>query len=369
MNKTSKKSVCIVGVFPPPVHGLALINEAMKNRILKLDSNASIIDLSSTSINRNFYSLFIRFIKFIRQFPKYIISSIRKKYHTIYVGLSGGFGQFYDLLFLSIARITKQNIYIHHHTFGYFNKYKLLTKMLISICGKNAIHIVLCQKMQEQLEIYKKKLKSVVLSNAVFLNINQSPIRKIKKIETIGFLGNISIEKGIDIFFKTVEKINTKRPINGLIAGPFQDHHCELLTKKRINNLPQIKYIGEILDKDKIKFFNDVDIMLFPSILEEAEPVVIHEALAFGLPVIAYNKGCISEIVNSNNGYIIDPADNFIDISFEIILKWIENPKKFNKIRNRVIQHSVKMQTKYRASLETLLKQITQNKKNHVPKS
>jgi len=338
----------------------------MKNRIIKLDSNASIIDLSSNSIDRNFYSLFIRCIRFIRQYPKYLLNSFGNKYHTIYIGLSGGIGQIYDLLILSIAKITKQNIYIHHHTFGYLKKSKLLAKMIISICGKKATHIVLCKKMQKQLELYQQNLKSMVLSNAVFSITHPSQIRIMNKIETIGFLGNISVEKGIDIFLNTIAKTNTLHAVNGLIAGAFQDHHSELLTKKRLKKLPQIKYLGAIFGKEKEKFFNEVDIILFPSILEEAEPVVIHEALAFGIPVIAYDKGCISEIVNSNFGFTIDVTENFIDKSTELILKWIKNPNRFNKMRKQAIQQSMDRQAKYNVSLETLLQQITQN---HVPRS
>ncbi len=111
------KSVCIVGVFPPPIHGFALVNDAMKNLIVNIDPDSSIFNLSSMSLSRNISNISIRFFKFLIIYPKYLLFSCFKKYHTLYIGLSGRFGQFYDLLIISIASITRKRIFIKENKY------------------------------------------------------------------------------------------------------------------------------------------------------------------------------------------------------------------------------------------------------------
>ncbi len=359
MISKSNKTVCIVGVFPPPLHGLAHVNEAMKNLIVNIDPESSIFDLSSRSISRNISNISIRFFKFLIIYPKYLLFSFFKTYHTLYIGLSGGFGLLYDLLILLMARITGQNIFIHHHTFSHIHKFKLLTYLVIQSAGKNATHIVLCSLMKEKLVAYRNSISCIILSNAAFLTNNSVETSTIRRLKTIGFLGNISMQKGIKIFFNVLEELNIQRPINGIIAGPFQDSKSEIFTKNKLINNSYISYLGPVYNDDKKKFFNTIDVLLMPSILEEAEPLVIHEAMSFGIPVIAYNKGCIAEIVKQDSGFVVELNINFTNYTAKIINDWIDNPKIFNQIRTNVYINYKETKKKSKATLEHLISQIT----------
>lgn len=352
----SNKTVCIVGVFPPPVHGFALINEAMKKLILESEPSSVVYDLSSYALSRTPTVIFSRFVKFIVNYPKYLSSSIFNKYHTHYIGLSGGLGQFYDILFLLIARITQQRIFIHHHSFSYLNKKKIATYLTIWMAGRKATHIVLCNKMKNNLQEYRKILSYTVQSNSGFLIYKNATFQNNRQLKTIGFLGNISIKKGIKKFFKTLEKLNS-RQIIGLIGGPFQDSISENYTRKELKNNSYITYLGPIYNEDKDNFFNNIDVLLMPSILEEAEPIVIHEAMSHGIPVIAFNKGCIAEIAEHDPGLIVD--SNFSNNAAKLINEWIDNPKIFNQIRNNAYNRYQENINKANITLELLISHIT----------
>lgn len=360
----SNKSVCIVGVFPPPIHGFALVNDAMKNLIVNLDPKSSVFDLSSISLSRTISNISIRFLKFLYIYPKYLLFSFFNKYHTLYIGLSGRFGQFYDLLILSIARITRQRIFIHHHSFSYLNKINLLTYLVIQVAGKNATHIVLCNLMQEKLRAYRKNLSCILLSNSVFSINNNTEIPTNRQLKTIGFLGNISIKKGIKIFFKVLEELNIKRPINGIIGGPFQDNLSENFTRNELKNNSHISYLGPVYDNDKEKFFNTIDVLLMPSLLEEAEPLVIHEAMSYGIPVIAYNKGCITEIVKQNSGLVVELNLNFTNYTVKLIHNWIDDPNIFYQIKTNSYNSYIETKNKSKVTLEHIISQITNNCSN-----
>ena len=360
----SNKSVCIIGVFPPPIHGLALVNDAMKNLIVNIDPKSSVFDLSSISLYRTISNISIRFLKFLFIYPKYLFFSFSNKYHTLYLGLSGGFGQFYDLLILLIARITKQRIFIHHHSFSYLNKISSLTYLVMRVAGKNATHIVLCNLMQEKLRAYRKNLSYILLSNSVFLINNTTEISSNRQLKTIGFLGNISIKKGINIFFKVLEELNIQRTINGIIGGPFQDSKSEIFTRNELKNNSYISYLGPVYNNDKEKFFNRIDVLLMPSLLEEAEPLVIHEAMSYGIPVIAYNKGCIAEIVKQDSGLVVKSNLNLTNCTIKLINNWINDPNMFNQIRINSYNSYIEIKNESKVTLGNIISQITNNCNN-----
>ncbi|MFH0999278.1 MAG: glycosyltransferase family 4 protein, partial [Bacteroidota bacterium] len=60
-------------------------------------------------------------------------------------------------------------------------------------------------------------------------------------------------------------------------------------------------------------------------------PVVLNEALVCGLPVIATNVGGIKEIVNEENGIIIESGDE--NLLAETLLNAINNTTQFDKER------------------------------------
>jgi len=59
--------------------------------------------------------------------------------------------------------------------------------------------------------------------------------------------------------------------------------------------------------------------------VNEAEPVTIHEAISRGIPVIAYGRGAIPEIITHDCGKVIDPAAPFIPAALEQIKLWLND--------------------------------------------
>ncbi|MEE8479038.1 MAG: glycosyltransferase [Candidatus Neomarinimicrobiota bacterium] len=220
------------------------------------------------------------------------------------------------------------------------------------------IHIVLCNLMEEKLRVYRKNISCILLSNSAFSTDKNNVIFTNRRLKTIGFLGNVSFKKGINIFFKVLEKLTFKRPIYGIIGGPFQDHKSANFTRNELKQHSFISYLGPIYDNDKEKFFNTIDLLLMPSILEEAEPFVINEAMSYGIPVIAYNKGCIAEIVKQDSGLVVELNVNFTNYAAKIINNWIDNPKIFNQIRTNVYNSYKETRKKSKATLEHLISQI-----------
>ncbi len=88
--------------------------------------------------------------------------------------------------------------------------------------------------------------------------------------------------------------------------------------------------------KEKEAVFDYCDILVLPSYVE-GQPLVILEALSWGMPVIATNVGGIPDTIkDGKNGYLIAPAD--IQTLEKKILRLIENPQICQKMSNENLQ-------------------------------
>jgi len=249
-----------------------------------------------------------------------------------YISVSGGLGQFYEMLFVLLARLKGMRLYLHHHSFAYLNKPTFYTKVLTKIAGASAVHITLSPVMAAKLQATYNLVHVWPISNTVFLMNNEIYPNQIRtRLIRPGFISNISTEKGVFEFLdlvSTVEKENI--PIKGKLAGPFQDFHVEKLVRSRLAQLKHIEYVGPKYGSDKDIFFADIDVLIFPTRYKnEAEPIVIHEAMRSGVPVIAYGRGCIPEIVKKDCGEVVDPHEPFVPAAMDKIKKWTDDPASF----------------------------------------
>ena len=297
--------------------------------------NPIIFDSKSKSLYRSPLNILLRFLRMVKIIGVYTYFLIRGKISLLYISLSGGWGQIYELIIIAISKIFKIKIYIHHHSFAYLNRKKQLTKYILNISQKNAIHIVLCERMERLLKNYNSNIKTHIISNTAFLP-NQEFCKELlsKKQLTIGFLSNISFDKGIRDYIEVMKFLSTKLHIIGIIAGPYTDKISKTYLEDNLKLLNNIDYIGRINNEQKKNFFEQTDILLFPTnYSNEAEPLVIHEAMSFGVPVIARSGGCIKQIIDTKCGIVFNENEDFIKNSFNVITKLMESNDTLNKLK------------------------------------
>ena len=84
-----------------------------------------------------------------------------------------------------------------------------------------------------------------VLSNAVFVSSVEVSGHKAGKNFTIGFLGNISVKKGIFDVLSVFERLQKSGiPVTGRIAGPFVNRRVAAAVMRRVSRLSGMRYVG-----------------------------------------------------------------------------------------------------------------------------
>ena len=319
----------MVGAFPPPMLGMALVNGAVRAQLEEMGIPLVVIDIAAPSLDRSPFSRLARLPNVLHGMLRFGIRP--HGCETLYMSVSGGFGQLYELLFLFLARLRGMRIYLHHNSYAYLDQRKALTALLVSVAGLDATHITVSNGMATRLQrTYHQAKRFVVISNAVMLFEEAgSSVTPHQTLAKIGFLGNISAEKGVLEFLDVAEKLEAiDESVRSVLAGPFQDSEIERRVRDRLTRLRSVEYVGPKYGKDKAVFFSEIDALLFPTqYVNEAEPLTIHEAMMHGVPVISYGRGAIGEIVPSVCGLVIDPADDFVDRAVAQLLVWRKSPQ------------------------------------------
>ena len=119
---------------------------------------------------------------------------------------------------------------------------------------------------------------------------------------TIGLLGQISPHKGHDDALDALRKLGPGYRL--FIAGKGETSYVDSL-KAKAGSLP-VEFPGFVSLPD---FFEQVDMLAVPS-WEEPFGIVLLEAMASGIPVIATNRGGPAEIIQSGlQGLLVPPRD------------------------------------------------------------
>lgn len=138
-----------------------------------------------------------------------------------------------------------------------------------------------------------------------------------------GFIGNLNLHKGADLFLKLAQNSDHEFHIYGGIEPSILD---------KIKSMPHVFYHGRYKHSDMVDILKNIDIGLVLSIWEDNAPQVVFEFLNAGVPVIGTKMGGIPDFVNNDNGFIFEPNDQGI----QSVLKLI-NSDDIYKLYNRII--------------------------------
>ncbi|MBI4847617.1 MAG: glycosyltransferase [Nitrospirae bacterium] len=130
--------------------------------------------------------------------------------------------------------------------------------------------------------------------------LNRSDIR-------IGFIGTVSIFKGVGVLLKAFELLNTDNVLylyGKMLKGD------EKQIRGTIKENSRVVYKGGFDHNDIMRVLGNIDILVVPSICEESHAIVIDEGRAAGVPVIASAIGAVPERIEDGiNGFLVEPGN------------------------------------------------------------
>ncbi len=160
------------------------------------------------------------------------------------------------------------------------------------------------------------------------------------------YIGRIAELKGLHILIEALNQLKSN-DINLDIYGPEDDSDYGAVLKERTKNFKNIHWMGRVASIEVIKTLSNYHILCLPSSFEMS-PLVIQEAFAAGIPVLASAVyGNMEQIKDGENGWLFKLNDvldlseklNFLIKNFTLIQETKMKLPKVNAFYNVADEH------------------------------
>jgi glycosyltransferase involved in cell wall biosynthesis len=127
----------------------------------------------------------------------------------------------------------------------------------------------------------------------------------------LAFLGRISREKRPDRAIAIANALGLRLKIAAKVDKVDEAYFSEVIAP--MLDRPGVEFVGEINDRDKIKFLGDALALLFPIDWPEPFGLVMIEAMACGTPVLGFRCGSVPEIIDDRvTGRVVGSVDEAV---------------------------------------------------------
>jgi glycosyltransferase involved in cell wall biosynthesis len=137
------------------------------------------------------------------------------------------------------------------------------------------------------------------------------------------YIGRLDKTKGVDLLCQVFSKFIDQNLVLTLAGwGPAAEY-----LQNEYGGFDNIRFAGAVFGERKAELFRDCDVLIAPSLAPESFGIVIAEAYAYGLPVIASRIGAFPELVQDGvTGFLVSSgsagelSDSIMRIGSEIQL-------------------------------------------------
>ncbi len=160
--------------------------------------------------------------------------------------------------------------------------------------------------------------KTYLIHNSIDLNKWQPPkkddlseeLNKFSQPFRIGFIGRISKEKGPSDFVHIAQKVlNQDANCEFLVAGEGNEEKAMKSLVKQFDLENKFRFLGLLSQSKLFDLYRCLDLLLLTS-YTEGIPLVILEACAMRVPVVATRVGGVGEVVTHDyNGFLVNAGD------------------------------------------------------------
>ncbi len=287
----STAPVRIHGPLPPPVTGAARVTDLMAAELRARGARLELND-SNDAVGP---------LRRVGRLVRGLLRLGAARRGSVYVGGAGGELLHYQALVVGLARRRGLRVVFHHHNSSYLDTPVAAMERLVRWGGASVRHVVLGDVMADRLRrTYPLAQDVVVCSNAALLAPVDRPPHPRHERVVLGHLSNLTLEKGLqDVVDAAVRARDAGLDCTLVLAGPCADEAAAAVVAAARERLGDALEVTGPLDQEGVeRFYADVDLFVFPSrYRNEAEPLVVLDAMRHGVPSVAVDVGCLAELV------------------------------------------------------------------------
>lgn len=330
-NLYMKKSILFIMHMPPPIHGAAMMGKYIHDsKLVKEKFDCHFINLSTAKglndIGKVGFKKMIHFVKLLKHIHKEVKQS---RPQLVYVTPNACGGAFYkDFIVVEMLKRMGCKVIVHYHNKGVATRQnRMFDDMLYRKFFNEIKVILLAENLYADIKKYVKR-EDVVICNNGIPDIHPGHISETKNPSDrlrILYLSNMMEEKGVWVLLEACRILKGKGlDFTCRFVGGWKDitedvfyekvlaSELTVSTPNHINNEATIIALGPKYGDDKSKCFNQSDVFVFPTFYHnECFPLVLLEAMQYGLACISTNEAGIPDIIdNGKTGLIVSKKDS-----------------------------------------------------------
>ena len=308
--------IVAIAQLPPPVTGLSMVSRRMVDLFCAQELLAGAANIGPPNHKSKAAKILFRSARSLVACWKLCMWRTSGA-STLYLPTDSNSGLFINIMITALARVLGYRVYFHHHNFSYIDKHSPAMERLIQSAPRKAHHIFLCDEMAERFSAgYKEswdkaEALAFVLPNGFMVEahpVSACPTQGV----TLGHLSNLSQEKGALRFIKLFRALREDGvDVRARMAGPCQDSVVAHAIAQAARDYPEdFVWLGAVYGEEKLAFYRSIDVFVFPTEYpNEAQPLVLLEAMAHGAVTLATNIGCIGCDHEGAPGAILPKAE------------------------------------------------------------
>ena len=183
------------------------------------------------------------------------------------------------------------------------------------------------------------------------------PLKKEKTILFVGGLDRAHYFKGVDVLLRAVSQLKAHFwHLNIVGDGDLREKYEQEAKKLGIGE--KVSFLGRLPDNRLVQIYQEADAFVLPSVKRnEAFGIVLLEAMASGLPVVASNLPGVRKVFSSGQeGFLSEPG-NVIDLAdkIDLILSNPDKQKAMSQAARRLVEEKYSLE-KLRERIKEILR-------------
>jgi len=327
MERNRHPHVVVSGRLPPPVDGMSRVTALVLDRLterLRGRGGVEVADLSP-GWNGGGFGYHRRKVGRVLGAMGRLAGGMRRGAdRRFYMPVDAGWGALYTAALAGTARLFGYERTLHHHSFATIATPTWRMRLLTRIAGPDCTHVLLCPAMQLRFQrTYPAARTCMTMSNAIFTPPDPTPRPPRGGPLRIGHLSNLCDDKGLGTLFTLLRHLQTAGVDAKLVlAGPgLKQRDNAMIAAGLLAFDGAVEYRGPVGGADKAAFYRDIDVFVFPTrYRNEAQPLVLFEAMAAGVPVVAHERGCIGSDIPREG--LVPQEGDFVAAALPILSAW-----------------------------------------------
>lgn len=310
-----KPKILFIMHMPPPMHGAAQMGQYIHDsKLITNDFECKYFNPSASANVKEIGKLNLNKVRFLFN----SLGEVGKiadewKPDLVYITPSSWDWGFYrDYLTVRILKKKGCKVVAHYHNkgVGWFME-RWYNKILYASFFKNIKTVFLTKGLSADFQQYLKSDQIYICPNGIERLVPENDIKLAHERFNFMFLSNMMEEKGVLVLLEACRILREKGlEFRCTYVGKWSDvtenYFNAKLKEYALTDC--VSAVGAKYGADKVEYFQKADCFVFPTFYHgECFPLVLLEAMSFGVPCISTNEGGIPDLLDDGiNGFVVE---------------------------------------------------------------